>query len=234
MVGDAAVEGRQPGDSAEPRAPRSSRPRRCCRRGRGRSARRRAPGGPRPAGRASARRPSCSRLKPMSGRAMARRFTTSRQAAYSARSERRNLRRAGTRANSVLDPDPGARRQRGRPLSLDRAVVDDARQPSAPRDPALQRQPRDAGDRGQRLAAETQRGDRLDLLVGKLGGGVALERERHLGGRHAAAVVGDLDPAGAAAPSTPRSASRRRRSRSRPAPSTRWPAFPPLHRRRCG
>ena len=59
-----------------------------------------APGDPRRPWTASTRRPSCSSVKPMSGRAMASRRTTSRQAAYSARGERRNLRRAGTRANN--------------------------------------------------------------------------------------------------------------------------------------
>ena len=48
-------------------------------------------------------------------------------------------------------------------------------------------------DRGQRLAAKAQNGDLLQLLVDELGGGVALERQRQLLRRHAAAVVGDLD-----------------------------------------
>src|SRR3546814_4041257 len=47
-----------------------------------------------PGGTESTRRPSCSRVKPMSGRAIASRFTASTQAAYSERGERRNLRRA--------------------------------------------------------------------------------------------------------------------------------------------
>ena len=69
----------------------------------------------------------------MSGRAMASRFTTSRQAAYSLRSERRNLRRAGTRANSSLDHDARAGRQRRRPLPSRLPLSTMRDQPSAPR-----------------------------------------------------------------------------------------------------
>ena len=120
-------------------------------------------------------------LKPTSGRAIASRCTASRQAAYSARGERRNLRRAGTLSNrpstrtrvpggSAAGPSPA-----GAPWSTS------IRQPSAPRDAAFERQPGDAGDRRQRLAAKAEAGHVLDRVVGQLGGGVALEREAHLG-----------------------------------------------------
>ncbi len=52
---------------------------------------------------------------------------------------------------------------------------------------------RDRRDRGQRLAAEAQRMDRLEVAVRKLGGGVALDAEREVGGIHAHAVVDDAD-----------------------------------------
>ena len=52
---------------------------------------------------------------------------------------------------------------------------------------------------GQRLAAEPQRADMQEILVVKLGGGVAIHRQRQIGASHAAAVVGDADPPPAAA-----------------------------------
>ena len=55
------------------------------------------------------------------------------------------------------------------------------------------------GDRGQRLAAEPERGHALELLErGDLAGGVARERQRQLGGGDAAAVVGHHDAPDAA------------------------------------
>ncbi len=97
-----------------------------------------------------------------------------------------------------LDPDSGAGRQSGGPLPFEPAVVDDARPAVRAAHPALDGQAGDAGDRRQSLAPEAQGGHRLDLVAGELGGGVALERQRHVGRAHPAAVVGDLDPAGAA------------------------------------
>ena len=58
---------------------------------------------------------------------------------------------------------------------------------------------RHRADRGQRLAAETQRANPQEILVVELGGGVAVDGERQIGMRHAAAVVGDADAATAAA-----------------------------------
>ncbi len=100
----------------------------------------------------------------------------------------------GDLAEQILDRDAGAGRQRGRPLRRQRAIVDDARPAVGAADPAFDGDAGDAGDRRQRLAAEAQSGDRVDLVAGQLGGGVALERQRDVGRRHAAAVVGDLDP----------------------------------------
>ena len=80
------------------------------------------------------------------------------------------------------------------PSPVEPAIVDRPRPAVGAAHPALDRQPRDAGDRRQRLAAEAQGRDLVDRIVGQLGGGVALERQRDLVRRHAAAVVGDLDP----------------------------------------
>ena len=168
------------------------------------------------------RRPSCSSVKPMSGRAMASRFTTSRQAAYSLRARAQEL--APRRDLARTGPRPGpACRAAARP---------------APRPPArhcrrcaTSRRRRAPGSRcvsratlaidGSASPRKPKRRDLVDRVVGQLRGGVALERQRHLGRRHAAAVVGHLDPVDAARRRAgPRSASRRRRSRFRPVPSS--------------
>ena len=61
------------------------------------------------------------------------------------------------------------------------------------------RQPCDRADRGQRLAAEAQRPDVHEIVVGELGGSVALDAQRKVGARHAVAVVAHADePAPAA------------------------------------
>ncbi len=59
--------------------------------------------------------------------------------------------------------------------------------------------PRHRADRRQRLAAEAERADVEQVVVGELRGGVALDREREIVARHAGAVVGDADQAAAAA-----------------------------------
>ena len=159
MIGDAAVEGRQA------RPPRRAAPARAHNRSRGCSpASSRSVSAATRAGRSSpgwtwsVRRPSCSSVKPMSGRAMASRFTTSRQAAYSLRSERRNLRRAGTLANSssTVTRVPGGSAAGPSPASLPLSTIRD--QPSRAAHPAFDRHPGDAGDRRQRLAAKAQGG----------------------------------------------------------------------------
>ncbi len=101
-----------------------------------------------------------------------------------------------------LDANPRPRRQRGRPLGDARAIVDRERPALLPADPALERQPRDAGDRGQRLAAKAERRDAFDRIVRKLGSRVALERQRHFRGTHRASVVSDLDQVATAAGKT--------------------------------
>jgi len=98
----------------------------------------------------------------------------------------------------LLDDDAGARRQGGRPLPFELAIVDDARPAVLAIQPGLDRHPGDAGDRRQRLAAETQGLDLVDRIGRQLGGGVPLQRQRDLIAGHAAAVVGDLDPADSA------------------------------------
>ena len=55
------------------------------------------------------------------------------------------------------------------------------------------REPRDRADRGQRLAAEAERADVEQVVLGQLRGGVALDAERQIGARHAGAVVGHAD-----------------------------------------
>ncbi|MBV6487869.1 MAG: hypothetical protein GHHEDOFH_01823 [Pseudorhodoplanes sp.] len=61
-------------------------------------------------------------------------------------------------------------------------------------------QPRHRADGRKRLAAEAERMDGEQVLVvGELGGGVALNRKREIGARHAGAVVGDADQPAAAA-----------------------------------
>ncbi len=60
-------------------------------------------------------------------------------------------------------------------------------------------EPRDRADRGQRLAAEAERADVEQIVVGQLGGGVALDRQREVVARHAGAVVADADQPAAAA-----------------------------------
>ena len=126
------------------------------------------------------RRPSCSSVKPISGRAIASRFTTSRQAAYSARGAAQELAPRRHLVEQVLDANAGAGRKRGRPLARPvRHGRSSIRQPSAPAHPAFDRQPRDAGDRRQRLAAKAEARDLVDRVVGQLRGGVPLEREAH-------------------------------------------------------
>ena len=97
-------------------------------------------------------------------------------------------------AEQLLDGDPRAGRQRGRPLPRQFAVVDDTRPAIGAAHPAFDRHPGDAGDRRQCLAAKAERGHLLDRLARQLRGRVPLQRQRDLVLRHAAAVVDDLDP----------------------------------------
>ena len=54
-------------------------------------------------------------------------------------------------------------------------------------------------DRGQGLAAEAERADVEQVVVGQLRGGVALDREHEIIARHAGAVIADADQPAAAA-----------------------------------
>ena len=61
------------------------------------------------------------------------------------------------------------------------------------------RKPRYGADRRQRLAAEAERIDGNEILVGELRRGVALDRKQQVGPCHALAVVGDTNEPAAAA-----------------------------------
>ena len=65
--------------------------------------------------------------------------------------------------------------------------------------PRRDRQPRHGADRRQRLAAEPERADRDQIVIGKLRGGMALDRKHQVGARHALAVIGHADETAAAA-----------------------------------
>ena len=91
-----------------------------------------------------------------------------------------------------LDPradGSGRRRRRPRPPGL-HAQREGALLPARA---AGEAQPADAGERGQRLTAEAQRGDPDQLVVVELRSGVALDRQGQLVGRHADPVVGHRD-----------------------------------------
>ena len=134
--------------------------------------------------------------KRTSGLPSASRRTTSATACASARSDLRNLSRAGRRDEEVarLDPRPdGAGAGGDRAL---RPVLDE--KPQAGRRagrPGADLEPRDRGDRGQRLAAEAEGHDGGQVAVGDFRGGVALDREREVGFVHAAPVVRHPDEA---------------------------------------
>src|SRR5690606_2971348 len=67
------------------------------------------------------------------------------------------------------------------------------------RRPRAEREAADRGDRRQRLAAESERGDFLEGVErGDLAGRVAGDRQRQFLGRQATAVVADADQADAA------------------------------------
>ena len=104
------------------------------------------------------------------------------------------------RVEQVADFDARALAQRGglglrflAAVDLDRPGV---RLAGVPR---RDRKPRHRTDRRQRLAAKAERADVVEVVVRQLRGGVALDRERQIGARHAGAVVGDADEAAAAA-----------------------------------
>ena len=236
MIGDAAVEGRQPGDAAKPQALALEVDDDAdCRPARDRSARRRGPARSSPGRHATAtRRPSCSSVKPISGRAIASRRTTSRQAAYSDARRAQELAPRRHAREQRLDPHPRAGRQRRRPFARParhcrRSAPSPPRRAPGFRASAARRWRSRAAPRRENPASR-----RFDRVIGQLRGRVPLQRQRHFVGRHAAAVVGHLDQVDAARrQANRRSASRRRRSRFRPVPSARWRVVRPLRRRRC-
>ena len=150
-----------------------------------------------PSGCAGSLRPARSpvvSVKPTVGWAMARRFTTSEMAMFSARSDLQELEPRRRRREQLAHLHARAGIERRRPHRLLGAAVDDdlvrrGRLARARGDGEVG----DGADRGQRLAAEAERGDVEQVVVGELGGGVPLHGERQIGGAHAAAVVGDAD-----------------------------------------
>ena len=97
-------------------------------------------------------------------------------------------------AEEVLHPDARSRWKRGGSVIFKHTMIDHPLPAllGAMRT-ALDRQPRDRSDRRQGFATETQRRHQFNMFVGQLGRGVPFKRQRHLVGRHAAAIVGHLD-----------------------------------------
>ena len=114
----------------------------------------------------------------------------------------RNLRRAGTLAKRSATSTRVPSGRPDRPLVAIRpASTRSSKASGASAGPRAQPQTRDRGDRRERLAAEAVGQDPLEVVArGDLAGGVALERQASVLGRHAAAVVGDRDPVPAAVP----------------------------------
>ena len=155
------------------------------------------------AGSANCSRRLCVSVKATSKRASARRTTVRSDVLELGRTRtRRNLRRAGTLIEQVAHLDGRAGRMR-RGLRLAAGVlprVDRHRARARRRGREVSAELRHRGDGRQRLAAETERGDPLQVVErGDLAGGVARERERQFLGRDAAAVVAHAQQADAAA-----------------------------------
>ena len=134
------------------------------------------------------------------GPAMARRRTTSRMASPSLRSLLRNFSRAGVAKKrsrtSTRVPSPSAPGFTAA-LSPPSTVIAQACGSPACRVVMVSRAT--APIEGKRLAAEAERADVEQVVVGQLRGGVALDREREIVARHADAVVADADQPAAAA-----------------------------------
>ena len=150
-----------------------------------------------PSGCACSLRPARSpvvSVKPTAGCAMASRLTTSemRHVLGPLALQELEPRRRRREQLAHLHARAGIERRRPHRL-LGAAVDDDLVRRAGVALPRLDGQPGDRADRGQRLAAEAQRGDVEQVLVGELGGGVPLHRQRQVGRAHARAVVGDAD-----------------------------------------
>ncbi len=125
---------------------------------------------------------------------MARRLTTSEMAMFSARSDLRNLSRAGVAENSSCTSTrvPGLRAA-GRTVCLVPRSTTISRADGASRcRDAMARCATEPID-GSASPRKPERGDVEQVLVGELGGGVPLHRQRQIGRAHAGAVVGHTD-----------------------------------------
>ena len=92
----------------------------------------------------------------------------------------------------------------GRRLDCARFAVIDRDAPRLRRalHPADDRQARDSADRRQRFAAKAERADIDKIVIGKLRGGVAFERQREVGAGNAGAVIVHGNPGRAAGAQT--------------------------------
>ena len=147
------------------------------------------------AGRASSSvRPSWTTVKRTSGRARAYPCTTSSARRSSVAGSLRNLRRAGTLKNSEATSTVVPRARAAGSATRTRPPSMRTRCPSPPLGGG-QLDPRHRRDRGERLAAEAEGADALEVVeAGDLAGGVAVEGEQGVVAPHPRAVVGDDDP----------------------------------------
>ena len=107
-------------------------------------------------------------------------------------------RRGGVEEIAHLDPRAGAERA-GLHARLVAAVDRDRQGVRLAGVPRGDGEPRDRADRGQGLAAEAERADVEQVVVGQLRGGVALDRQLEIVAGHAGAVVADANEPAAAA-----------------------------------
>ena len=100
----------------------------------------------------------------------------------------------------VPDLDPGATAERrGLDLGLVAGIDNDRPGVGLGGVAGRDAEPRDRADRGQRLTAKAERTDLQQIVAVELGGGMAIDRQRQVGARHAAAIVGDANEPPAAA-----------------------------------
>ena len=96
-----------------------------------------------------------------------------------------------------FDQDTRPRGERMRAFIDQRAIIDHAHPALAARDPAFDRHPRDAGNRGQGLAAKTHRRHGFDGVGRQFRCGVAFESQSDVARSHAAAIITDFNAVGA-------------------------------------
>ena len=92
-----------------------------------------------------------------------------------------------------FDPDASSGRQGSGPLTHRRPMIDLGPPAVRASNPAFQREPRNAGDRGQRFSTKAEARDAIENLIRQLRRRMPLQCEAHFVGRHAATVVGDFD-----------------------------------------